>query len=331
MPNRPRVGITIGDTNGVGPEVLAKAVASEGLGCIPVAIGPRAGLDAALAVTGLDLIVHPVDGPEQATGAAGTIDLIDVGTLGADEVTFGHPSAAAGRAVIQSMDRAFDLAKTGQVAATVMGPVDTGSIKAAGLRPTAMDPALGPFHLLLASGPLKVVHLTDHMRLRDVLLNAVTFDAVLDLIRLTDRTFRAWGYAAPRLALAGINPHAVGPEESEVLAPAVAAARADGIDVSGPISPDSVFRHCIEGRADVVVAHYHDQGHIAMKTWGFAGSATVFVGLPFLHLSVAHGSAYDLAGRNAGDPASTIATIRHATSLATRSGFADVARAEPTM
>jgi len=245
--------------------------------------------------------------------------VLDPGTLDMRDVTVGQLSAGCGRAVSEWWDMTTDLARNDRVAAIVKAPVNSEAIKLGGASPQAgVQP--GKTFLFLITGPLRVIHLTDHIPLRDV-FGQLTEQAILHLIRLTHDSLRAWGISAPRIGVAGINPHALGDEERQQIAPAIRAAQGLGIDARGPVPPDSLFRLCTEGHYDCVIAHYHDQGHIAVKTWRFEGNCAVMLGEPFLRLSVAHGTAFDIAGKGIADPASIAQAMRTATALAAGKGF----------
>jgi len=142
------------------------------------------------------------------------------------------------------------------------------------------------------------------------------------LITRLSQALGNWGVGVGRIAVAGFNPHASGDEEKLAITPAVELARSQGVDVEGPVSPDSVFRQCIEGRYDAVVAMYHDQGHIPIKTWGFSGNSVVFLGLPYVHTTVAHGTAYEIVGSGAADASMMVNAILDAAGLAIGQGFA---------
>lgn len=216
-------------------------------------------------------------------------------------------------------DIATELARKQHVQAVVKAPVNSEAIRrgvAAAQGGTQPDKTF----LFLITGPLRVVHLTDHIPLREVFAQ-LTRQSVLDLVRLTHESLQRWGVSQPRIGVAGINPHAYGHEEEHVIGPALAAARASGIDAQGPVSPDSVFRLCTEGQYDCVIAHYHDQGHIAVKTWRFEGNCALMLGEPFLRLSVAHGTAFDIAGRGVADHRSMASALRTAAALAAGRGF----------
>jgi 4-hydroxythreonine-4-phosphate dehydrogenase len=159
------------------------------------------------------------------------------------------------------------------------------------------------------------VPLTEHVTLSDAIA-AATPERIFEVIALADKTLRRWGFAQPRIAVAGINPHAMFPQDRERVGPAVERARAAGLDAQGPLVPDAVFRQCIAGQWDVVVTMFHDQGQIAVKTVGFEGACTVYLGLPFVMLNVPHGTAYDIAGKGVAQHASMLSAVQTAAALA---------------
>jgi 4-hydroxythreonine-4-phosphate dehydrogenase len=178
---------------------------------------------------------------------------------------------------------------------------------------------------MLVSGGLRCMHLSTHKALREA-CDYVTRANVLRAIKLTDSEFKNWGFEKPRIAVAGLNPHAsdnglIGREELEQIGPAVADARSAGVNATGPVPADSVFNQAINGRYDVVVVMYHDQGHIAIKVHGFEESISVNLGIPFLRTSVDHGTAFDIAGKGVADETSMIEAIGLAVALSTRQGM----------
>lgn len=317
----PLVCVTLGDMNGIGPEVVLKASEQVRADCVPVLVADRGVVEQALHETGCQRRLQLLDAQAPWAIDPESIACVDTGTQAARHRQPGQPSREAGVDTVLAQDTAFRLAGSGRVAASVMGPVNGDSVRLSGLRQTAMDPALGPFYLFLASGPLRIAHLTDHVPLVQVCTQEVRRDKVLALLRSLDDHLRRWGQGRRRIAVAGLNPHCLGAEDRDQIAPAVADARAQGIEAEGPLPADSVFRACIEGRYDAVAAMYHDQGHIALKTWGFSAGTTVFMGLPFLHLTVAHGSAYDIAGQGIADPGPMVEALRLAARLGTGQGF----------
>jgi len=313
----PIVATMIGDPCGIGPEVVVKGL---GTGDVPgrhLLIGDASVVESAVALANVGLAVRRVSSLEDARFVSGTLDVLDPGNLRPQDVTPGQLSAACGRATTEWMDIALGLARRGAVAAVVKAPTNTEAMRLGGVAPKESS---GKTHLFLITGPLRVVHLTDHVPLRQV-LNEVTQQNVLALLRLTHESLRRWGFAKPRIGVAGINPHAEGAEEECEIAPAVATARREGIEAVGPVSADSIFRLCVEGAYDCVLAHYHDQGHIAVKTWKFSGNCALNLGPKYIRISVAHGTAFDIAGKGVANHLAMTAAMKTAATLAAGEGF----------
>jgi 4-hydroxythreonine-4-phosphate dehydrogenase len=317
-----KVGIVIGDPCGIGPEVVVKAWASGQLHalCRPVLIGSAAAVQQAIDQRGLKTKLRVIDEPERMWGRAGTIDIIDSGALDPADITPGADNLACGRATGVWLDEADSLARSGRLQATVMGPISSGAMQMAGVLDRVVQVRPGHSYLLLASGALRVAHLTDHVALREV-SGLITADLIESALRTLDGVLRQWGMARPRIAVAGFNPHAKGVEEEQHMTPGIERARAAGVNVTGPVSPDTVFRQCIDGRFDIVLAMYHDQGHIAIKTAAFAGNVAVILGPPYPHVTVAHGTAYDIVGRGIADHSMILNAIVTAGSLAAGRAF----------
>lgn len=319
MSANPIVAATIGDPCGIGPEVVIKAVAAGDIPARVLLIGDAWVVERALALTRTKLTLRPIDALEQARFAPGCVDVLDPKTLRPDDVTVGEVSAACGRAVTRWWELATGLAQTGKVAAIIKGPVNSEAIRAAGAAAgSAVEP--GKTYLFLITGPLRVAHLTDHIPLREV-LSELKAENILKLLRLLQTSLVEWGLRDPRIGVAGINPHATGAEEEREIIPAIAQAQREGIDATGPVPADSLFRQCLEQDYDCVVAHYHDQGHIAVKTWGFHGNCALILGAPYIRLSVAHGTAFDIAGRGVADHQSMWEALRTGAWLASGRGF----------
>jgi 4-hydroxythreonine-4-phosphate dehydrogenase len=318
----PRVGVTIGDPCGIGPEVVVKALTSGVVHahCRPVLIGSLDVVAGAVRALGLDLEVRRVQDPREAGESSRILDVIDPVPFDMAWVRPGYDVKRCGWATGKWLAYADQLARDGALDATAMAPISSVAMKKAGTLQTLASHPDGGAYLLLRSGPLMIAHLTDHVPLRAV-PKLITQDAVFRLIRVMHDSMCRWGCSGRRIAVAGVNPHADGREERKEIEPAVDRARADGIDAVGPVSPDSVFRQCVEGRYDVVIAMYHDQGHIAIKTWGFSGNSVVFVGLPYVHTTVAHGVAYELAGKGLADHQMMLNAILNAADLAAGEGF----------
>ena len=284
----PRVAVTVGDPAGIGPEVAAKAAAS-----------PRV----------LEVCTPVIYGRIYTPG-----------------VRSGVLSAEAGRAAYDAILAAVDDAMSGAVDAIATAPISKEAFALAGLPWHGHTELLA--HLTRApsvammfhADALRVVLATIHEPLASV-PRLLTREVVEGVIRLTARELPRFGFAAPRLAMCGLNPHAgeggvLGDEEQRIIGPAIAACAADGIDVQGPFPADTLFVRASRGAYDAIVACYHDQGLIPVKLLAFGTSVNVTLGLPIIRTSVDHGTAFDIAGRNAADPGSMIAAVRLAATLA---------------
>jgi 4-phospho-D-threonate 3-dehydrogenase / 4-phospho-D-erythronate 3-dehydrogenase len=328
MTGRYRIGITMGDPAGIGPEIVVKALAARHPfhdRCVPVVLGDVRVLTATAASQGLQVRFNCIHQPSQAGGSIGTIDLIDLHN--ADPAAFepGQVSALAGKASVEYIQHGTRLALDGELAAVVTAPINKESINLGGYHYAGHTELLKDLtqakhvSMMLVSSRLRVLHVSTHVSLREA-CERIKKERVLTVIRLAHRSMRLLGIEQPRVAVAGLNPHAsegglFGYEEAQEIAPAVAAARADGIDASGPWPPDTVFLQTVNGRFDVVVAMYHDQGHIPMKLLGFDEGVNVSVGLPIIRTSVDHGTAFDIVGKGIASEASLIEAINLAAQM----------------
>ena len=333
MNQRPLVAITMGDPAGIGAEVTAKALQDDWVyeKCRPFVVGSAAAMSAALDLIGADGRANAVHDLADASGRRGAIDVLDLENLDFSQIEYGAVSADAGRASVEWILRAGELAASGQVAAIATAPINKEACSLAGHKDIGhmeifqrQTQAPNVATMLMARS-LRVVHLTTHRSLR-VACDYVTRENVLGKIELTDRCFREWGFAAPRIGVAALNPHAsdgglLGDEEAEQIAPAVQDARRGGVDATGPIPADTVFNQAIDGGFDAVIAMYHDQGHIPIKVHDWAKSVSVNLGLPFVRTSVDHGTAFDIAGAGVADAESMLESIRVAVSLASDSAL----------
>jgi 4-hydroxythreonine-4-phosphate dehydrogenase len=314
------IGITMGDPCGVGPEISIRALA----GMSPQEretiriYGNLATLEAARAALGLDvdLAAHVVDLPVEGA-----------------PLPWGKLSPVAGDAAFRFIEKAVRDAEAGTIGCIVTAPISKEALNLAGhhydghtgmLRSLTGSKAA---YMLLASERLKVIHVSTHVSLQEAIRRSTT-ERVLATIRAGDAHLRRIGYAAPKIAVAGINPHCgenglFGTEDDDQIAPAVRAARDEGIDAHGPISADTVFHRAYSGVFDLVVAQYHDQGHIPVKLVAFDTAVNVSVELPIDRTSVDHGTAFDIAGKgiaNHGNMISAIAYARKLVSGAARRG-----------
>ena len=320
--------VTMGDAAGIGPEIIAKAFAAGELPDAVVlgdpAVFRRLGGGTMLAVieTADDLAAVP----------PGCLPLLAPPGLpdGLASLPQGRIDGRNGAAAARCIEHAVRLVTAGQGSAIVTAPIHKEALAAAGLPwpgHTEMLQALATLpggaapavRMMLANDELRVVLVTIHMSLRQA-IDAVSFDAVLDTLRIAHRSAAAWGLPAPRIAVAGLNPHAgegglFGDEERLVIGPAIAAARAEGIDATGPFAPDTVFMRARRGEFDLVVSMVHDHGLIAVKYLGVEQGVNVTLGLPFVRTSPDHGTAFDIAGRGLADASSLIAAARCARRL----------------
>jgi len=307
MSELPVVAITIGDPAGVGPEVVAAALAAGDLAsvCRPLVIGDRGVLERAARTMGVSLEMRTIGGPGEAEFRSGTVDVIDLRNV-PEDLRIGVVQAAAGRAAFAYIERATELALAGEVDALATAPINKEALKLGGV--PYLDHT-GAFASLTNSADvttmfvldkLKIFFATRHMSLRRA-IDDLTQERVLHGLRHAHEQLERFGFRRPRIALAALNPHAgesglFGDEEIAVLAPAVEAARQEGIDAGGPHAADSVFHNAAMGSFDAVLSLYHDQGHIAAKTLDFDRTIAITTGLPFVRSSVDHGTAFDIAG-----------------------------------
>ena len=310
----PVIAISAGDPAGIGAEVLAKTLAGGALDglCRPLIVGARWALDAGAHAAGVRL-------PD--------VRVVDVDVSRPPGFRFGEISAPCGTVAVRAVEAAAGITARGDAAAMVTCPINKEAVHAAGFVDdighqeilARLTGSKWTATMLMTPG-LRVVHLSTHKSLIAA-AQFVTRATIVEKLHLTRDTLARWGMSNPRIAVAALNPHGgegglLGREEIEEIAPAVEQARQDGMDVAGPIPADSVFNRAIAGEFDLVLAMYHDQGHIAIKVHNFAESVTATLGIPFIRTSVDHGTAFDIAGRGVADPTSLIAAIRAAVTLA---------------
>ncbi len=332
---KPAIAITMGDPCGIGPEVVVKALADPRVyaSCRPMVIGNTYAMNQAVKATGLPLTIRETDEPIGAGEDPTTVDVVDIHNLNPEDITVGQISVPCGKAAMEWVTKAGELALAGIVDGIATAPLNKEAAAMAGYESighTELLQELAGIKIIatmLMSKNLRVVHLTTHRSLR-VACDYVKKDRILDFLQLTHDSFVRWGFPNPRIAAAGLNPHnsdggLLGNEEADEIAPAVQAARERGIDVVGPIPADSVFHQAIAGRYDAVLAMFHDQGHIPVKVYGFEESVTANLGLPFVRTSVDHGTAFDIAGQGIAQHVSMLESIRLAVELARGNGLSD--------
>jgi 4-phospho-D-threonate 3-dehydrogenase / 4-phospho-D-erythronate 3-dehydrogenase len=327
MEERPLIAITIGDPAGIGPEVVLKALYSQEIYsiCSPVVIGDNSVLRAAIKFLNFPLALHQIKNVSETTGDYGTIDLIDLHNLDWNKIKIGQVSKECGKASMEYIDKALQLVLNHEVKAIVTAPINKEATLLAGypglghLEYLALATDTKEYATMLVSGNLRCVHLTTHYSLKEA-CNKVKKDFILDRLKLTDRSFRQWGFGRPKIGVAGLNPHAgenglFGREELDEIIPAVTEAARLGIQVSGPFPADTIFNRALKAEFDVVLVMYHDQGHIPIKIHGFEKSLSIALGLPFLRTSVDHGTAFEIAGRGIANAESMKEAIKTAVNL----------------
>ncbi len=335
----PILGITMGDPAGIGPEIAAKALADDEVRQAgrPLVIGDARTIVAAARLAGVGLAVRPVERVTDALWHRDVIEVLDLANVDTATFAFGRVSAMCGRAAYEYVERGAKLALAREIDAVVTGPISKEALAAAGLPHSGHTEILADltgtraYAMLLMGRELRVIHVTTHVALRRV-PELVTRERVLRTIRLGHEAMRRLGLTAPRLAVCGLNPHAgesglFGDEEPTAIEPAIADARAEGIDATGPYPADTLMSRARGGEFDCVVAMYHDQGHTPVKTLGFRYDDTrkawtgmsgvnVTVGLPILRVSVDHGTAFDRAGQGTANPESMVEAILVAARMA---------------
>jgi 4-hydroxythreonine-4-phosphate dehydrogenase len=331
---RPIIAITIGDPAGIGPEVIVKALSNHIIYdmCRPFVIGESAAVQAAITLIQKPLILRSIEKVTDTIGKTGTIDILDMHNLDWSKVKIGQISADCGRASMAFLEKAMQLALNHEITAMVNAPINKEATMLAGytglghLEYMAEATNTKIYATMLATGNLRCVHLTTHYSLREA-CDRVKKEFILERLKLTDTSFRQWGFGQPVIGVAGLNPHAgengmFGREEIEEIAPAVKEAVRLGIDARGPFPADSIFNRAIKGEFDVILVMYHDQGHIPVKVHGFEKSVSVALGLPFLRTSVDHGTAFDIAGKGIANAESIEEAIKTAVRLSQGKGLA---------
>jgi len=325
---RPVLLVTPGDPNGIGPEVVLRALGSPESEppFRPVVVGGAAALEAARDRFGIPVGLVPLSDPLRAEGKPGRIEVFDQGCPPAPVPRPGVVDGACGAASAAWVERAARLLLEGRGDALVTGPLQKEALRASGLAEHDQTGILARVcgarrvAMVACVEPLRVLLATRHASLRRA-IEDLTVEKVTEALELAGEALVLFGIPEGRIALAALNPHAseggmFGTEEREILGPAVERARGRGLAVSGPHPADSVFARAAAGEFDLVVALTHDQGLIPVKTLGFARAATVLVGLPILRVGVIHGAAFDLAGKGIADPSGMRSALELAATLA---------------
>lgn len=336
---KPILGITMGDPASIGPEITVKALAKPEVydTCQPLVVGDACMMEKAKKLVGHEeIVIHPVKDVKEALFTPGTIDVYDMKLVNADTLPIGQVSAEAGEAAFQYVKKVIEMANADEIDGTVTNALNKEAINVAGHHFSGHTEIYAHYTetkkycMMLAHQNMRVTHVSTHVSLREA-CNRVRKERVLDVIRMSDTACKDLGIEHPRVAVAGLNPHCgegglFGDEEIKEITPAIEAARAEGIDASGPFPPDSIFSKLRGGWYDIVVCMYHDQGHIPLKVVGFvynqeAGKwdavegINLTLGLPIVRVSVDHGTAFDQAGTGQANELSLMNAIDYAARL----------------
>ncbi len=316
----PLVAVTMGDPAGVGPEIIARTFAEPDFTerNRALVIGDVTILERAAKLLDLSLRVNPITAPEDGRYEPGVMDVIPASAL-PEDLPFGKLDAGAGAAAFEYVRRSIELAMDGSVAAVATAPLNKEAMHLGGHEYPGHTEILAEltgtedYAMMLVAQDLRVIHVSTHVALREAIERA-TPERELAVIHLAYDALKKLGVEQPRIAVAGLNPHAgenglFGTEDAETIRPAVERAVEEGLDASGPHPPDTVFSQAKKGRFDIVVVQYHDQGHIPIKLLGFETGVNVTVGLPFFRTSVDHGTAFDIAGTGKADHSSMKAAL----------------------
>lgn len=336
---KPIIAISVGDPAGIGPEISLFALSQAEIynTCRPLLVASAKQLSYVNELLRFRLNIHPIKEISEGKFIAGTIDVLDIDNIDMTTFEFNKVSKMCGQASFEYVIKAIDLAKQGLVDATVTGPIHKEAIQLAGHHFAGHTEIFATYTktknytMMLAEGNFRVVHVSTHVSLLNAIKN-VKKERVLQVIKLADEALKNMGIAEPKIAVAGLNPHAgegglFGSEEIEEIIPAVQAAVLEGIGASGPFPPDTIFPIMKGGKFDIVVCMYHDQGHIPTKLLGFnynhqlqkwegLSGVNITLGLPIIRVSVDHGVAFDKGGMGLASPQSMIQAIEYATKLA---------------
>jgi 4-hydroxythreonine-4-phosphate dehydrogenase len=319
------IAITMGDACGIGPEIIAKLYADDAALPPALVVGDEGILQRAIRLLALPVTIRVIDSPEEFQSTPNTMNVISLSHL-PEDLPFGQLDERAGKGAFDYIWTAIDLALQNRIRAIVTAPINKEALRLAGFRYPGHTEILADFSetkdfaMMLMNDDLRVILVTIHISLREA-IEQLTLKRELLTIRLAHRAITQLGIANPRIAVAGLNPHAgehgmFGNEDETIIKPAIEQARAEGIDASGPWPGDTVFMNARQGKFDIVVAQYHDQGLIPVKYLGVDEGVNITVGLPFVRTSVDHGTAFDIAGTGKASHASLRVAIEQAAMLA---------------
>jgi len=330
-----KIGITAGDPSGIGAEIIIKAIMGKGIAndIIPIVIGDESVLLDAIKMCGSSMQLNKISDVDKAEDSSDVINLLDMGLLSEEDWKYKKPTVKAGKAAYAYIEKACSLAMIGDIDAVVTCPINKAALNDAGIHYSGHTEIIGAltgtkdFAMLLHSSKMNVIHVTTHVSMADA-CNMITEERVWKTIDLANESMKLLGYETPSIGVAGFNAHSsekglFGNQEGDAIIPAVEKAISKGIKADGPVSPDVVFTRAMAGYYDIVVAMYHDQGHIPFKLSSFqydvaedkytsVDGINCTVGLPIIRTSVDHGTAYDRAGEGRSNEGSLVQAINTA-------------------
>ncbi len=326
--SKPLIAVTMGDPAGVGPEIVAKSLASEAVTEVAdcVIVGDKKCMENAIRIVGADLEIRVIQKPSERQYEKGIMNLIDLDNVNMDVFEFGKVSGMCGKAAYDYIAKSIELANAGEVDAVSTTPINKEALKAGDIHFIGHTEIFGaltgtedPLTMFETNG-MRVFFLTRHVSLRQM-LDMIKKDRIVDYVVRCTEALRRLGVKEGTMAIAGLNPHSgehglFGWEEVEEIIPAIEELKKMGYDVAGPVGADSVFHQAAIGKYNSVLSLYHDQGHIATKTLDFEKTIAITNGMPILRTSVDHGTAFDIAGTGKVSAVSMIEAIRLAAKYA---------------
>lgn len=325
---KPILAVTLGDAAGTGPELLTRALPLQEVRavCRPVVIGDAATLRAAAGITGSSATVRCVSSPELAGDDPSFIDVVDLANIDEKTLVRGRIDPMCGQAAYECIKSAVEFTLAGKAHAVVTSAINKAALHAAGRHFDGHTELLADLcgkpqvTMMLVAGKLRVCHVSTHVSLREA-IERVRPERIVSVISIAHAGVKELGIADPRIAVAGLNPHAgeggiFGDEEIKFITPAIEQASALGFRVSGPYAGDTLFFRTMQGQFDCAIAMYHDQGHVAAKMLGIWQGVNVTLGLPLIRTSVEHGTDFENAGTGRGDPRSLVQALLLAATIA---------------
>jgi len=327
----PTIGITMGDPTGIGPEIIIKVLSDKSTFhfCRPIVLGDKSIMERAIQLLNSTLKVNEMKKVEEKEYKNGTLNLLNLSDIDVAEARYGVPTKVCGKAMVRYIKEAVKLALAGRMDAITTAPISKKAMSDAGYLYPGHTELLAEltgsreYVMMLAGDRLRVVLVTIHCGLKEV-PHLLTIEKILTTIRITHSALvNFFNEETPKIAVAALNPHAgegglFGKEEEEIILPAIKQAQEVGINVEGPLPPDSLFYHAAQGAYSAVVSMYHDQGLIPLKLLHFEDAVNVTLGLPLIRTSVDHGTAYDIAGTGRANPLSLLSALRLAARMTAR-------------